>query len=218
MSKGNILYRIVQKYSNTSLILRILIGMTAGAILGLLVPSASFLSIPGTLFVSALKAIAPILVFVLVISSLANGQTKFDQRFGFVIFEYLFSTFAAAMVAVAFSFLFPVSMALKDAAQVDAVPSGIGEVLENLLVGMFTNPVSAIAGGNYISILFWAVVFGILMKKLAGDGTRMFFNDLSEIFSRTVKGIINLAPFGILGLCIRAYPRPGCPSSGTMAC
>ena len=209
MEKENIFHRLARQYSKSSLILRILFGMAAGAILGLLIPSASFLSIPGTLFVSALKAIAPILVFVLVISSLANGQTKFDQRFGFVIFEYLFSTFMAAMVAVAFSFLFPVSMALKDAAQVDAVPSGIGEVLENLLVGMFTNPVSAIAGGNYISILFWAVVFGVLMKKLAGEGTRTFFNDLSEILSRTVKGIINLAPFGILGLMYQSISTTG---------
>ena len=100
MGKTNIIGRIARRYSDTSLILRILIGMVAGAALGLLVPTASFLSLPGTLFVSALKAIAPVLVFVLVISSLANGQTKFDQRFGFVIFEYLFSTFLAAMVAV----------------------------------------------------------------------------------------------------------------------
>ena len=153
MKKENMLGRIARGYSGTSLILRILIGMVIGAALGLLFPSAIFLSIPGTLFVSALKAIAPVLVFVLVISSLANGQTKFDQRFGFVIFEYLFSTFMAAMVAVVFSFLFPVSMALKDAVQADMVPSGIGEILENLLVGMFANPIDAIANGNYISIL-----------------------------------------------------------------
>lgn len=209
MGKTNIIGRIARRYSDTSLILRILIGMVAGAALGLLVPAASFLSLPGTLFVSALKAIAPVLVFVLVISSLANGQTKFDQRFGFVIFEYLFSTFLAAMVAVAFSFLFPVSMVLKDAAQADTVPSGIGEVLENLLVGMFTNPIGAITSGNYISILFWSVVFGILMKKLAGSGTKDLFTDFSEILSRTVKGIINLAPFGIMGLMFQSVSTTG---------
>ena len=209
MEKRNIIGRIARGYSDTSLILRILIGMVVGAALGLLVPTASFLSLPGTLFVSALKAIAPVLVFVLVISSLANGQTKFDQRFGFVIFEYLFSTFLAAMTAVAFSFLFPVSMALKDAAQADTVPSGIGEVLENLLVGMFTNPIGAVTSGNYISILFWSVVFGILMKKVAGNGTKDLFTDLSEILSRTVKGIINLAPFGIMGLMFQSVSTTG---------
>ena len=209
MKKENILGRIVRGYSSMSLILRILIGMVIGAGLGLLFPSAMFLSIPGTLFVSALKAIAPILVFVLVISSLANGQTKFDRRFGFVIFEYLFSTFMAAMVAVVISFLFPVSMALKDAVQADMVPSGIGEILENLLVGMFTNPIGAITDGNYISILFWAVIFGILMKKLAGDGTKALFTDFSEILSRTVKGIINLAPFGIMGLMYLSIATTG---------
>ena len=182
MEKGNTIGRIARRYSDTSLILRILIGMVAGAALGLLVPTASFLSLPGTLFVSALKAIAPVLVFVLVISSLANGQTKFDQRFGFVIFEYLFSTFLAAMTAVAFSFLFPLRMALKDAAQADTVPSGIGD---------------------------WSVVFGILMKKVAGNGTKDLFTDLSEILSRTVKGIINLAPFGIMGLMFQSVSTTG---------
>ena len=209
MKKGNILGRIARGYSGMSLILRILIGMVIGAALGLLVPSAMFLSIPGTLFVSALKAIAPVLVFVLVISSLANGQTKFDRRFGFVIFEYLFSTFMAAMVAVVISFLFPVNMALKDAVQVDAVPSGIGEIMENLLVSMFSNPISAISSGNYICILFWAVVFGILMKKLAGDGTKALFTDFSEILSRVVKGVINLAPFGIMGLMFQSVSTTG---------
>lgn len=209
MKKGNILGRIARGYSGMSLILRILIGMVIGAALGLLAPSAMFLSIPGTLFVSALKAIAPVLVFVLVISSLANGQTKFDRRFGFVIFEYLFSTFMAAMVAVVISFLFPVNMALKDAVQVDAVPSGIGEIMENLLVSMFSNPISAISSGNYICILFWAVVFGILMKKLAGDGTKALFTDFSEILSRVVKGVINLAPFGIMGLMFQSVATTG---------
>ncbi len=151
----NGLRRLLRMYSESSLILRILIGLAIGAALGLLFPSAAAIGLPGTLFVSALKAIAPVLVFVLVISSLANGRTKLDSRFGFVIFEYLFSTFAAAMVAVLASYLFPVTVSLTGvAAEVQNAPASVGDVLENLLIGIFTNPVEAIADGNYISILF----------------------------------------------------------------
>lgn len=204
------LSKLIRTYSETSLILRIVIGMALGAVLGLTVPTATVIATLGTLFVSALKAIAPLLVFMLVISSLANGEPKLDQRFGFVIFEYLFSTFVAALVAVAFSFAFPVTMAFAGAtAEIEAAPSGVGEVLHNLLVGMFTNPVNAIASGNYISILFWAVVFGLLMKKLGTAGTKALFADLSEILSQTVKGIINLAPFGILGLMFQSVSESG---------
>lgn len=201
-TESSMFRRAIRKYSDTSLILRILIGMVIGAGLGLLVPGAEWLAIPGNLFVSALKAIAPVLVFVLVISSLANGNKGFDRRFGFVIAEYLLSTFIAAVVAVAFSYLFPVTMQLSRqvAADTEAAPSGIGAVLQNLLLSIFANPVDAIAKGNYVSILFWAVVIGILMNRLAAEGTKTVFNDLSAICSRIVKGIINLAPFGIMGL------------------
>ena len=209
-TKKGLLRRIVRKYSETSLILRILIGMVIGAALGLLAPGAGWLAIPGNLFVSALKAIAPVLVFVLVISSLANGNQGFDRRFGFVIAEYLISTFIAAIVAVAFSYLFPVTMQLTAAAsEAASAPSGIGEVLENLLTGIFTNPVAAIVNGYYVSILFWAVVIGILMKKLSAESTKVLFTDLSEILSRVVKGIINLAPFGILGLVFGSVSAGG---------
>jgi serine/threonine transporter len=210
-TENGLLRKIVRKYSETSLILRILIGMLIGAGLGLLVPGAEWISIPGNLFVSALKAIAPVLVFVLVISSLANGNKGFDRRFGFVIAEYLISTFIAAVVAVVFSYLFPVTMQLSTevAANTEAAPSGIGAVLQNLLLSIFANPVSAIASGNYVSILFWAVVIGILMNRLAAEGTKTLFNDLSVICSRIVKGIINLAPFGILGLVFGSVASGG---------
>ncbi len=208
--KQDFVGKITRLYSGTSLILRILIGLAAGAALGLLAPSASFLGIPGTLFVSALKAVAPLLVFILVISSLSSGQTKLDSRFGFVIFEYLFSTLAAALAAVVFSFVFPVTMTLTgEAAKAEAVPSGVGEVIRNLLTGIFTNPVSAIVSGNYISILFWAVIFGTLMKKMVSPETIALFSDLSGILSRTVKGIISLAPFGIMGLVFRSVSESG---------
>ena len=202
--------RISQIYNGANLILRILAGLIAGGLLGVLFPSARWLAIFGTLFVSALKAIAPILVFVLVIASLANGRSGFDRRFGFVIFEYLFSTFVAALIAVLFSYLFPVTIRLTGAAaDTAAAPADIGEVLRNLLVGMFTNPVAAIGSGNYISILFWAVVFGVLMRRLASDGTKAVFTDLSDVLSQTVAWIINLAPFGIMGLMFQNVSENG---------
>ncbi len=205
-----ILRKAVRGYSKTNLILRIVIAMVIGAGLGLLIPGAEWLKIPGTLFVSALKAVAPVLVFVLVISSLANGNKGFDRRFGFVIAEYLISTFIAAIVAVLFCYLFPVTMQLTQAGEeAGAPPSGIGEILESLLLSVFSNPVSAIAGGNYVSILFWAVIIGILMNRLSSDGTKLLFTDLSDILSRIIKGIINLAPFGILGLVFDSIASGG---------
>ena len=200
-SVTGILLKVVRGYSKTNLVLRIVIAIVIGAGLGFLFPGAEWLNIPGTLFVSALKAIAPLLVFVLVISSLANGNKGFDRRFGFVIVEYLVSTFIAAAVAVLFCYLFPITMQLpKAAGETVTPPSGLGEVLETLLLTVFSNPVSALSVGNYVSILFWAVVIGILMNRMASDGTKQLFTDFSGILSRIISGIINLAPFGILGL------------------
>ena len=210
MEKTSLLVRIVQKYTSINLIIRILIGLVIGAVLGITVPKATAIGLLGTLFVSALKAIAPVLVFILVISSLANGQSRIDRRFGFVIFEYLFSTLIAALVAVGFSFAFPITLKLSgEAFAADSVPSDVAQVLEKILTDMLTNPVTAISSGNYISILFWAVIFGILMKKLGSDSTRRLFSDLSEILSTAVRGVINLAPFGILGLVFNSVAENG---------
>ena len=202
--------RAVYRYTHISLILRIFVGLVIGALLGIAVPKASAIGLLGTLFVNALKAIAPVLVFTLVISSLANGQSKIDRRFGFVIFEYLFSTLMAALVAVGFSFAFPITLKLSgEAFSAESVPSDVAQVLENILTNMLTNPVTAISSGNYISILFWAVIFGILMKKLGSDPSKRLFSDLSDILSTTVKGVIQLAPFGIMGLVFTSVSENG---------
>ena len=192
---------LIRKYAQTNLILRILAGMAIGVVLGLTVPGAAWLKLPGTLFVSALKAIAPALVFVLVISSLAGGNRGFDRQFGFVIAEYLLSTLIAAVVAVGFSFLFPVTLVLEGTQGAELTPpSGVSEVLEHLLLSVVDNPVAAVGSGNYVSILFWAGIIGMLMHKLGSDATKAVFADLSSILSRIVKNIVNLAPFGILSL------------------
>ncbi|MBR6372821.1 MAG: serine/threonine transporter SstT [Victivallales bacterium] len=200
------------KYSFTNLSLpqRILIGLVMGTILGLLFPNASWIGILGSLFVGGLKAIAPMLVFLLVIASLARSQTGFDRRFGFVIFEYLLSTFLAAILAVAASFLYPVRIAL-DVEQVveNTAPGGVWEILEGQLLGMVANPMKSIADANYISILFWAILIGALAKKFASPETHRVLNDLSGIIGQVVVWIIKLAPFGILGLVFHSVSTSG---------
>ena len=191
---------IVKKYSESSLIVRIVIGLAVGAVLGLTLKSWTWIGILGNLFVGALRAVAPVLVFVLIISALSKGQSKLDRKFGLVLFFYMFSTFLAAAAAVIASFLFPVTMKLGEAVQSDSVPQNIGEVLRNLLMKMVENPVSALVNGNYIGILFWAAVLGLAFKKFAAESTRTFLSDTSEAVSAAVRWIINLAPFGICGL------------------
>ena len=194
------LKKIVDGYNNTSLIIRIVCGLIVGAVLGLLFDNLGFVTLLGDLFVGALKAIAPVLVFVLVISALAQGNDKLDSRFGTVIALYMISTFLASVIAVLGSFIFPQTLKLAASAEAESVPTGIGEVLGNLFKGMVGNPIGSIVEGRYIGILFWAAVLGIAAKKLASDSTKKLMEDLAEIVSQAVKWIINLAPFGIMGL------------------
>lgn len=194
------LKKIAAKYNSTSLILRILIGLIVGTLLGLLVPGAAWIGVFGDLFVGALKAIAPILVFVLVLSALAQGTARLDKRFGLVIGLYMLTTFLAAFIAVVASFLFPVKVTLADAAQAETIPQGLGEVMHNLLMNAVSNPVGALAGGNYIGILFWAVMLGLALKGIASASTKKMLSDIADGVSQCVRWIINLAPFGIMGL------------------
>ena len=191
---------IVERYNKTSLIFRIIIGLVIGAVLGLISGNLGAIALLGDLFVGALKAIAPVLVFVLVVSALAQGNDKLDSRFGTVIALYMISTFLASVIAVIGSFIFPQTLKLSAGAEAESVPTGIGEVLGNLLKGMVGNPINSIAEGRYIGILFWAAVVGIAAKKLASDTTKKFMEDIAEIISCAVRWIINLAPFGIMGL------------------
>ena len=191
---------IVRKYNSISLIIRIIIGLVIGAILGVLFKNLPVIGLLGSVFVGALKAVAPVLVFVLVVSALAQGNDKLDSRFGLVIALYMISTLLASVVAVVGSFIFPQTIKLAEVAEAETVPTGVGEVLSNLLVNMVANPVGALLEGRYIGILFWAVVFGIASKKLASDTTKKMMEDLANIVSQAVRWIINLAPFGIMGL------------------
>ena len=192
--------KLVKAYNSVSLIIRILCGLLIGAVLGLLFDNLQVVSLLGTIFVGALKAVAPVLVFVLVVSALAQGNDKLDRRFGLVIILYMVSTFLASVVAVIGSYIFPQTIMLSEAAEAETVPTGVGEVLSNLLVNMVGNPIGAIVDGRYIGILFWAVVLGLASKRVASDNTKKVMEDFANIVSLAVKWIINLAPFGIMGL------------------
>ena len=190
----------VAKYNSISLILRILVGLAVGVVLALVAPGAGWVAEFGNLFVGALKGIAPVLVFVIVASALAQGSSRLDRRFGTVIWLYMLTTFLAAAIAVMTSFLFPVTVVLADAAQSDVVPQGLGEVMSTLLTNFVANPVAAIMNGNYIGILFWACMFGIAMKNIGAESTKVFLANTADAVSQIVRWIINLAPFGIMGL------------------
>ncbi len=199
---------ILKKWADMSLILRILIGLIIGAILGLLAPGISGIGLLGKIFVSALKAIAPVLVFVLVSASIAKAGTGLGPRFRTVIGLYLASTFCAALVAVTGSKLFPVTIQLTDAAQQSA-PSALTDVFTHLLENLVANPIASIASANYIGILFWSILLGLGLRVMASEGTLRVVSDLADVISLMVKWIIQFAPFGILGLVYTAVSESG---------
>ena len=187
-------------YNGASLIVRIIVGLIIGTVLALTMPHVTWIGEFGTLFVSALKAVAPILVFVLVASALAQGTSKLDRRFGTVLFLYLFTTFLAAVVAVLTSRLFPQTLSLGKAAKADVVPQGLSEVIQTLLTNIVANPIQAIIDGNYICILMWACLFGLAMKSIANESSKAFMANVADAVSQVIRWVINLAPFGIMGL------------------
>lgn len=199
---------LIQRWTGTSLVLRIFIGLLIGTILGLTVPEWTGIAILGKVFVSSLKAIAPVLVAVLVAASIAKAGGGLGPRFRMVISLYLLSTVIAATCAVIGSRLFPVSIQLNDMAEGNA-PTALTDVFLNLLTNMVANPVESITSANYIGILFWAILFGIALKMKAGKNTIDMLSDLAEVVSTTVKWIIQFAPFGILGLVFASVSQSG---------
>lgn len=200
---------VADKYNGVSLIIRIIVGLIAGTALALVVPHMTRIGEFGTLFVSALKAVAPILVFVLVASALAQGNSKLDGRFGTVLFLYLFTTFLSAVVAVLTSRMFPQTISLGDAADADVVPQGLSEVVQTLLTNIVANPIQAMIDGNYICILMWACLFGLAMKGIANESSKAFLANVADGVSQVIRWVINLAPFGIMGLVFTSVSENG---------
>lgn len=206
---------VLRKWNDINLIWRIVIGMVIGIILGLMQASFGFpdwldsiFVLLGTLFVNALKAIAPILVFFLVMSALANAKAAGTMKT--VVVLYIVGTFLAALIAVGASFIFPIDMQLAQNVDTseNTPPEGIGEVLTTLVMNIFSNPVDALMNANYIGILAWAIVVGIALRAARGT-TKAFLEDISKAITKVVRWVINLAPFGVLGLVYNAVSTSG---------
>lgn len=201
--------RFISTWNRTSLIKRIAIGVVIGALLGLLIPKITVIGLLGDMFVGGLKAIAPLLVFALVANALSQTHEGQQSNMKTVIVLYLFGTFAAALTAVISHYIFPISLKLGAAAATKAsAPQGVGEVFKDLLLKMVDNPINALAQANYIGVLVWAVVFGFAMRT-ASQHTKELLNTLAEVTSQIVRWIINLAPFGILGLVFNTISENG---------
>ena len=195
-------------WNSINIIYRILGGLLLGIILALVFPDASAISLLGTIFVNALKGIAPLLVFFLVISSLCHAGQSHGGIIRTVIFLYLFSTLLAAVIAVIASFLFPVTLTLQNTAADMSAPQSITDVFNTLLLNIVANPVDSLANANYIGILAWAVLLGFGLR-VAGEPTKKVFSDISSAISKVVTWIISFAPFGILGLVYSAITENG---------
>lgn len=199
---------LLQKWNSVSLILRIAVGLVIGAVLGVAVPQATAISILGNVFVGALKAIAPILVFVLIISALTNANQHIGSQFRTVICLYMLTTLLASLVAVIASYAFPITLKLTEAVSNEA-PSGIWEVLSTLITNMVQNPITSIINANYIGILTWAVIFGLALREIASETTKTLLTNISDAVSMTVRWIINFAPIGILSLVFSSVSTSG---------
>ena len=198
--------KLGRAWNSISLIKRIIVGLLIGTVLAVVWPGNDIVEMLGTLFVNALKSVAPILVFFLVISALCNAKGGGQMKT--VIVLYLVATFVAGAVAVIASTLFPVDLTLTAPAEDQASPEGIGQVLATLITNVVANPVEALMKANYLGILAWAVVLGIALRH-ANDQVKSVFSSISDAVSTVVRWIISLAPFGILGLVYTAVSTNG---------
>jgi len=200
---------LLLKWNQVSLVKRILVGLIVGGVLALTIPDATkWVSIFGSLFVGALKAVAPILVLFLVMNALSRHKKGQKTNMKSIIGLYAVGTTLAGLVGVVASFIFPVSLTLTTTAEDVAPPGGILEVLQTLLFNIVTNPVDALINANYIGILTWAIVLGIALRH-ATESTKDMIANFSDAISQIVKWVINLAPIGIMGLVYDAISTNG---------
>lgn len=202
---------LATKWNNISLVKRIIMGLILGTVLALVVPSATPIALLGSLFVGALKAVAPVLVFFLVMAALCQHKEGKKTNMKSIVALYLLGTLVAGMVAVIGSFMFPIKLTLVAGAEGVTPPGGVGEVLQTLLMNVVSNPVSSLANANYIGILTWALVFGLALKN-SSDSTKQVIINISDAVSQAVRWIINLAPFGIMGLVFDTIATAGIES------
>ena len=205
-----ILTSVWRAYTGTHLITRIFCGILLGAVLAILCPGINGISILGNLFVGVLKSVAPILVAVLVTASVAQASGGLGKRFGTVIGLYISSTLIASLVAVLASRLFPVTLTLTGVdAGGEMAPAALSEVIGNLLLGLISNPISAVSNAAYLSVLFWSIVMGLALKNTRSQQAIQVTRQLADAVSLVVQWVIQFAPIGIMGLVYASVSESG---------
>lgn len=200
---------MLSKWGQISLVKRIIIGLIVGIILAVVAPNkVNFLTIFGSLFVGALRGVAPMLVFFLVMGAIAQHKSGQKTNMKSILSLYLFGTLVAGFVAVIAGFLFPVKMVLAESVNSIAPPQGLVEVIKTLLMNLVDNPIKALSNGNYIGILSWAIVMGLALKHSA-DTTKNILVNISDALSKVVKWVIDFAPLGVMGLVYAAIMESG---------
>lgn len=199
---------IVKKWTESSLILKILVGVIVGAILGFFVPQWSVIGFVGEIFVSALKAIAPILVFVLVASAISKAKSGIGPKYRMIIIIFLLTNFIAALVAVLMCYMFPLNIYLSSASVASAL-GGLGEIMRDMILNIFSNPIKSLAEGEYLGILFWSIIIGFALRIVASDATKDVIEDIADSITKVVNFIIQFAPIGIMGLVFTSVSESG---------
>ena len=199
---------IVKKWTESSLILKIVIGVIVGAILGFFVPQWSVIGFVGEIFVSALKAIAPILVFVLVASAISKAKSGIGPKYRMIIIIFLLTNFIAALVAVLMCYMFPLNIYLSSASVASAL-GGLGEIMRDMILNIFSNPIKSLAEGEYLGILFWSIIIGFALRIVASDTTKDVIEDIADSITKVVNFIIQFAPIGIMGLVFTSVSESG---------
>ena len=202
------LKQVYEKWTSINLVVRIVAGLVIGAVLALVIPGIEPITLLGTIFVNALKAIAPILVFVLIASSLAGSGSGLGSKFEKVLILYIGSTVVAAAVAVILSYAFPLTVTLIEGDTSETV-SSTWELLSGIIAGIFTNPVTAIMDGTYLSILFWSALVGFVIKAVRSETLKNVFQEGSVVVTRIIRIIIEFAPIGIFGLIYNTVSTNG---------
>ena len=202
--------QVYDKWESISLVYRIIGGLLIGLVLALIVPGNDYIPILGSLFIGALKAIAPFLVLFLVIGSLSKSGKGIGPRFRLVIILYVVSTIISAIIATLISFGFPADIALVVPPEsTSGSPDSAYDLISGLLMKLVCNPLEALMTGNYLGILFWAVIVGIILRTTASEGTLKMCEDVSDTLVKVIRGIISFAPFGILGLIYESVSTNG---------
>ena len=200
----------IHRLKKVPLIQQIAVGLVIGILIAVFLPGVvPVVSIFGDLFVSALKGVAPLLVFILVMNAMVQRKEGGDTNMKPIITLYVIGTFAASIVGVTLSFLFPQTLVLQLGNSKVNPPSGIAEVVHNLIMNIVDSPVHALLTANYIGILAWAVIIGMALHTCAGDETKRMLKDLSEGITKVVTWVIHLAPLGIMGLVTQSISASG---------